>query len=404
MNQGKDITIPKEMLEEILANKVSISESRVLQNIYLLGCNQIGCFASTEIIGMLSEIGDRQTKRIISKFLTKGLIKNLGPVNVTYKNGKTNRGRLLITKWNHVVRLSSNIPTIRCDIDIRPNICSPGVTWMSPVSRVIIKNYINIISNFYGHKNLEEKEEKKEKKVFIKMDKNDSNSPIDQFDIKCAKRLLLILHENNIRRKYSIKNWSASFASLRLLDQVKKKRITKVLLWYREMFGQPYVHKVLSGKAFRDKFYAMESKMLKDGWIPPTAITDEAKEIVGYIDYIGWPKGSKSKLPVAVQKSLDEFKAFTTKLAKISNKDRFANWMYDWLAGFGMHGFIVHWFRLINEKVRNWSKWDGNIERFAFSPSASSFQPLAREKARQWDGKETDWDKLLTKLGYNDEE
>lgn len=82
-----------------------------------------------------------------------------------------------------------------------------------------------------------------------------SKHQINKFDRVCAKKLRKALQaKKKIFRKINLNKWILQFKRLRVDDEVEKKDIKKVLLWYIRHIGEDYVPEAYSAKSFKDKF------------------------------------------------------------------------------------------------------------------------------------------------------
>ncbi len=79
------------------------------------------------------------------------------------------------------------------------------------------------------------------------------------FSDKCSQKLeKVIRRKRKICKKVDQAKWSAQFSRFRSTTKIKKSRITKILNWYIDHFGEKFVPQAYSAKGFCDKFLHIE--------------------------------------------------------------------------------------------------------------------------------------------------
>jgi hypothetical protein len=137
----------------------------------------------------------------------------------------------------------------------------------------------------------------------------------------------------------------------------------------------------------------------------PVPVSDDARDIVRRLSMMGWPKGSESRLPQAVQKSLEEFRKFRAAVKALADGNpgatkgerlvrEFAGRVYrqhllddDW--------FVGNYFERVHDRVRNWADWSGDLDRYIFNPKLIAQEGM--KWAEEYHRAEL-WDRLITEV------
>ncbi len=219
--------------------------------------------------------------------------------------------------------------------------------------------------------------------------------PVSPFDMKMAERLKNIIQtKSNISLKVSVKSWASRIRLLRKDVGGSEPRIEKVMDWYENNHGKPYVPTITSAIAFRSKFIKIESSMQRvyeGSASDPSSITPDAQKVIDRLRGLKWPKDSGRQLPAAVQSSVDAHAMlWQLKKANLENVTddviadkigdpkkvrrirKFADFMFSRLGG--RFSFVETWFRDIHEQVRNWDEWSGNLKAKSFSATSKEFK------------------------------
>ena len=101
---------------------------------------------------------------------------------------------------------------------------------------------------------------------YKKSDLWDNKPQVNKFDERCS--IILVKSIQKMRkttRRTKIGKWIPQFEKLRTVDNIKKERIKKVLLWYLSHLKDRYVQKVYSADGFRSKFFQIEAAMIQVG-------------------------------------------------------------------------------------------------------------------------------------------
>jgi hypothetical protein len=92
------------------------------------------------------------------------------------------------------------------------------------------------------------------------------NKPqINKFDYKYSLKLAKAIQKRRMtcRRIMLKSNWLPHFEKLRTTDGLQQARIKKVLMWLVSHLGEEYIPEVHSARAFREKFFQIESAMMR---------------------------------------------------------------------------------------------------------------------------------------------
>lgn len=250
----------------------------------------------------------------------------------------------------------------------------------------------------------------KEKDETMLFPESKGKDTVSQKDLEFARILAKALKEKNLLGKHSIKKWAKEFNLLANKDSISSGRIQAALDFYIANIQKEYIPVILSGTSFREKFIKLELAMKRHrDKNPDVPVSARAKKNCSWIDYIGWPKGSAAKLPIAMQLSLDNLSEFVSRLKthienvgerKGPRSKRTAMNALDWVSAQGADNFLVMYFKLIHKQLKNWTAWNGDLLPWVLTPKARIFTELGREEIRKRSGDATNWDTLIEELGY----
>lgn len=198
-------------------------------------------------------------------------------------------------------------------------------------------------------------------------------------------------------RPIRVDKWADHFRKLRQVDSVQPARIRRVLDWYADHMGGPYVPVAPSAQSFRSKFFQIEAAMQRDPNADTGEVTPQAAEIATRLATLHWPKGSAAQLPRAVQASLDalgrvrELIASTRPEDLPANCDRLAHHLlYD--GGMPPTGTFVEWWysEQVLPRVTNWDAWSGRLPKL----TEDEIDRAGRAWAQDYTGYPKEWDRL----------
>lgn len=235
----------------------------------------------------------------------------------------------------------------------------------------------------------------------------------------CAKQL----HKHiPINHGQSLKSWSDHFQIL-----IKQHGVTTVqntLDWYCDHFSQITKPKITSANSFRKCFVWLKDMMDKDtSDIVPSYTTEEI--IQHYLNPLRWPKNSKSKLPIAVEITYQNFvslwrkiKAYTEANPKfvvdqVRKKKHYTETtgtrapQHVQAAHYLMEGSVFlpsnytkHWFLRLHNRIGDWDSWHGDIIKEAWDGDLEnkSFQNMMCQVLTEHFGNTTVWFKLAKEV------
>ena len=101
----------------------------------------------------------------------------------------------------------------------------------------------------------------KEKKI----NKRKENAPEKDFNADVLAEMLEIHLSDAYDRKFTNNDWYKQMLLLTKHDGIAFERARDVMNWHFEHLDRPYCHVILSARAFREKFLALETQMKKNG-------------------------------------------------------------------------------------------------------------------------------------------
>ena len=101
----------------------------------------------------------------------------------------------------------------------------------------------------------------KEKKI----NKRKETAPEKDFNADVLAEMLEIHLSDVYNRKFTTNDWYKQMELLTKKDGIEFERARDVMNWHFEHLDRPYCHVILSAKAFREKFTALETQMQKNG-------------------------------------------------------------------------------------------------------------------------------------------
>jgi hypothetical protein len=131
--------------------------------------------------------------------------------------------------------------------------------------------------------------------------------------------------------------------------------------------------------------------------------------IVRRLAALGWPKGAEEGVPAAVQVCLTNYTAWLAAHNKFMDKLRRNDLDNDYgkdyertlrLSEYLMRvmpskaHFVQIWMEAINERVRGWDEWDGELTPFVFHPESKQFRAMGRGWAKDYTQDPDRWDQF----------
>lgn len=334
----------------------------------------LGCWATNAHLASRIGVTVQQIQVIIRKLTDLGLLVKKGFVQLGYY-----RYRLMETKWS------------RIDIPGKVNIALEGkVNIAHSISS--LRSEINKGEPASGRGGGAPKPKYMEsaamKNVFIpELEKENKTTKLDQ---SWTKELREKLSSVQPVHKYNPSKWGAQFRLLRTKDGYDPVLVQNVLEWFLGQYTRDTRPRIENAKQFRHRF-----KWIKDKYDqyqqqnPQITVSDSAKDIVRILTMQKWPKNSTKDLPVAVQVSLNGWKAFRSKLLEYVRNNPITDEsprhlkIAHWLAGAFPSGnyFVEYWFRQVHNSVANWDNWHGNLlkEVFDGDPNNKRFEKFVSD-------------------------
>jgi hypothetical protein len=242
---------------------------------------------------------------------------------------------------------------------------------------------------------------------------HDSKESPLPFDRWCASKLRKeVTTKTRTNGAWKISSWAGEFRRLRVhMLSNDQERLEKVLNWYCEHIGDKGVPWAYSAKAFHKKFVEIEKayeRWLKDH--PVLEISEDAKSLYHDLKtHLRWPN-TEQLLP-AIQKTLDGFKSFSSRLWKyIESKPRSgqdvdtAIYLSKVMAPqFARLALTTRWFSRINGYIAHYgNRWEGNLLKMAFDGDLDNehFQKEVLHYLTQYCGSSAAkwWDRLKKEI------
>lgn len=230
-SKPQGVWIPQKLLNYFDQGDINSMELLLLVKIDSFRSNDLPCFAENEYLAKITHNTVRHTQRMLSK------LENLGLLIKKNKNGR----RLLLSKF----------PSGGDDESVTPGMTktsSPHDRNVTPKQSILRAESEPLIDK-YNNKALTVAD------ATVRGFFNSSQK--DQYDELAASLLSAVLRARKCEPSAKPTGWAKE---LRLL-KLEPERITKVLNWYCTVIGQPFIPEAFSGRAFRLKFFNIESKM-----------------------------------------------------------------------------------------------------------------------------------------------
>lgn len=185
----------------------------------------------------------------------------------------------------------------------------------------------------------------------------------------------------------------------------KHRNFNEVFDWYCLHWSEKYTPKAFCGKTFYTKFLAIAGAMARTKSNTITAQpTPEAIKAAKRLDGLGWPKGSESQLPCAIQICADRCYDLKCKLVSYTQRSHLDRKMFN-LAIYASNQlsnsveFAETWIRNAFSKAK-WDKFDGNLltDWILLHDSHKDFMAMGRQWADYKTDKPLLWDELIREI------
>jgi hypothetical protein len=271
------------------AGVVSSADIILVSMIYSFSKGRHGCFASNEYLGSQLGVSPRHIQK---------MVQNLVSLRVLVRQETENNGRIIWTAFNDIKSWHKPRPTGR----------GPRPTGRADhgLQGVPFPSKEGTISKVYTASH---RAERSSDAGFVM-----GSTSKKTFYQKCASKLERALRE---KRKFEpvskVASWPSVFEKLVHSDQMDRARVKRVLVWYLENIGKPYVPAAYSAKSFAANFVRIESCMERaaEKRAKESPEVFEMNDVVlesfnrsGAAD-LGWPGASKAQLPRLYQESWD---------------------------------------------------------------------------------------------------
>ena len=200
---------------------------------------------------LAEEIGlsERSIERPLKELRDKGFIEVVQPTGQERFQHKTIRYKFL---WNYIFAECGVRPAAYSGV--RP----AAYSGVRPAAESI--RYKRISSKRISSKTVARKRD--DGKLNPSFGICQSNNGHNPFDINCTNRLIKILQaKRKIMRRVNEDSWICQFQKLRVDDEVEKRKIKSVLIWYGQHIGEEYMIEAFSAESFRKKFDQIANKM-----------------------------------------------------------------------------------------------------------------------------------------------
>ena len=115
------------------------------------------------------------------------------------------------------------------------------------------------------HNIIDNKEKKNNIIINNNITKRKENAPEKDFNADVLAEMLEIYLTDAYNRKFTTNDWYKQMELLTKKDGIEFERARDVMNWHFEHLDRPFCHVILSAKAFREKFTALETQMQKNG-------------------------------------------------------------------------------------------------------------------------------------------
>lgn len=237
------------------------------------------------------------------------------------------------------------------------------------------------------------------------------------FEDLCVDQLYEIVSKaNKIQRKVHRPIWKRAFVELHKAG-VSAQRIKEALDFYAERIGQQGIPVIYSAASFNAKFESLQAAMKRER-PDKVEISPEIAQAVERLRELHWPAGSRSQLDVCVVGAVEFYKQWHHKMGKLRasleaicaknpnriDRNRTLLMLDDHLRLTIFPNspvkFAERWFHYVNNLVRNWSGWSGNLRYYIPNSRQSDFNKFALDEAQPYAGSEY-WELYLQKINEN---
>jgi hypothetical protein len=211
----------------------------------------------------------------------------------------------------------------------------------------------------------------------------EQTNPEETTETRLSNKLLKALRRSDdfqVRRSLRYtkpEQWPKEFSLLGKSHPVQE--IEQVLDWYCKHIGKEHIPVIISAKAFREKYQQVKQAIHRSGSVPEmdsVEITEETEEIIRHLDNLGWSPPDPTKLPAAIQVSLNNYKRFRVQLMNLvdgyrhirdAEKPTHIRVAEEFLAETGPPShYVLYWFVRLSESTASLSNWKGGFANFIF--------------------------------------
>lgn len=200
-------------------------------------------------------------------------------------------------------------------------------------------------------------------------------------------------------KKSTALGWAEHMRLLRSADEIPGCDIDAVLQWYTANIGGQYIPQVFSAAKFRDRWWDLRAAYERNRPLPAgQEITPLAERVAGRLTPLGWPAGSASQLPGAVQASLTNYAAWRMRLVAVANDHphpkmrRLAHHLTGTAPALGQCVFA--WFTTVHGTITRAPAFSGDLRRYVWAEDAERFEATARQWVTAYCGNAKRWEAL----------
>lgn len=213
-----------------------------------------------------------------------------------------------------------------------------------------------------------------------------AKTKLKSIDKERAIKLCRAVYENHkIKTRPSISRWAYQLHELNLELDFDGNKLDRVLDWYCSNFRNRFTPVVCSAEMFRHKFHQIEMAMERtlSEYSSPASISNTARKLAESLEDLNWPKNFASKLPIAVQISLDNYQAFVKTLLQKVKPKNFRRYILDNHL-VDAKQFIRRWFEEAHVRVSEWPDWSGSPKSIIFRVDAAPFERMFYDWCRDY--------------------
>jgi hypothetical protein len=374
--------------------------------------NRGGCFATNEYIAKKVKRNHRHVRRSLSRLAKLGVLEMSSPSGariITVKSGREGGGQKSTRGEGKKVPPNVGQKSTRLGGQKSTTRAKKGEQSKKALSR-------NAAGAALARERVGDETTSVEKGTpsmsLFPTDTTATNGTTTDEDKAHARRLYQIVKDKKLLGANEVRpsTWARYVTMLRVKQGVTDERISAALEWYSTNAGRKYVPEIFCGRALKEKFDKLERAMLRsrekgEGIV----ISSDAEKALKNVDGLGWPKGSKARLPAAVQLTVENRGKLVGRLAPLrdfyekgkASEDRrvridsgrkfnIANAV---LAALGLSpvAFASAWFRRVHGTVLHWDAWSGEFSGFVFDPANDYTKKWGQRVCQEFSGRPGDW-------------